>query len=274
VKKIRTLIVDDERLAREGVATMLGHDAELEIIDYCADGHSALAAIREQKPDLVFMDIQMPRCDGFEVLAALKSEERPAVVFITAYDKYAIQAFEFCAMDYLLKPFGDARFAAALAKAKHDIRQRDTGAQVGKLLAYVQENLRTIATPEARPAGVTVAEPSDRVVLKTGSDLHFIRTADIVWVESQSDFVKVHTTGAAQLVRETLQSLEQRVDPAKFLRIHRSFLVNLDHVKKVTPALYGDYSVQMSDDTKLRLSRKNRGKLKQLIARLSTLDGT
>jgi two-component system LytT family response regulator len=107
-------------------------------------------------------------------------------------------------------------------------------------------------------------------VLKTGSDIHFIRAADIIWVESQADFIRVHTTGAAQLVRETLQSLEDRLDPTRFLRIHRSSLVNLEHVRKVTPALYGDYTVLMSDDTKLRLSRKNRGKLKQLIARLSS----
>ncbi len=127
-------------------------------------------------------------------------------------------------------------------------------------------------TGAVAPAGAAPADPADRVVLKTGSDLNFIRTADIIWVEAQADFVKVHTTGAAQLVRETLQNLEQRVDPAKFLRIHRSSLVNLDHVKKVTPSLYGDYTVMMSDDTKLRLSRKNRGKLKQLIARLSSAE--
>ena len=270
MRKIRTLIVDDERLAREGVSAMLRQDAEVEIIDNCADGQSAMATIRERRPDLVFLDVQMPRGDGFEVMATLKDEERPVVIFITAYDKYAIQAFEHCAMDYLLKPFGDARFAAALARAKEQIRNKDAGSRMEKLLEYVQETLRPSAEPRA--AASPVAEPSDRVVLKTGSDLHFIRTADIIWVESQSDFVKVHTTGSAQLVRETLQSLEQRVDPAKFLRIHRSFLVNLDHVKKVTPALYGDYTVQMSDDTKLRLSRKNRAKLKQLIARLSTLE--
>ncbi|MDB6113492.1 MAG: Two component transcriptional regulator, LytTR family [Lacunisphaera sp.] len=276
MNKIRTLIVDDEPLAREGVMAMLAADPEIEVVGTCGDGQSAVVAIRSLQPDLVFLDVQMPKRDGFEVLADLKREERPVVIFVTAYDKYAIKAFDIHAIDYLLKPFRDARFVAALTRAKREIQQSRVlgiGQKVEQLLSYVHEVIQKGDIP--RPAGTPIAlaaEPADRVVLKTGSDLHFIKTADIIWVESQADFVKVHTTGSAQLVRETLQSLEQRVDPAKFLRIHRSSLVNLEHVKKVTPALYGDYTVLMSDDSKLRLSRKNRGKLKQLIARLSTLE--
>jgi two-component system LytT family response regulator len=272
--KIRTLVVDDEPLAREGIMTLLAEDPAVEVIGTCADGQSAVNTIRAQRPDLVFLDVQMPKRDGFEVLAELKREERPIIIFVTAYDKYAIRAFDACAIDYLLKPFRDARFAAALARAKAEIRKArimNVGQKVEELLSYVHAMVKTGATPANNPPTVVAAEPADRVVLKTGSDLHFIKTAEIIWVESQADFVKVHTTGAAQLVRETMQSLEQRVDPAKFLRIHRSSLVNLDHVKKVTPSLYGDYTVLMSDDTKLRLSRKNRGKLKQLIARLSSV---
>ncbi len=266
--QIRTLVVDDEPLAREGIVAMLAQDPEVEVVGTCADGQSAVTAIRAQRPDLVFLDIQMPKRDGFEVLADLKPEERPKVIFVTAYDKYAIRAFEQNATDYLLKPFRDARFSDALSRAKKDIHQaRATNLtdRVEQLLGYVREMVKP-GTPA--PAAL-VAEPGDRVVLRTGSDIHFIKAADIIWVESQADFVKVHTTGAPQLVRETLQSLERRVDPAKFLRIHRSSLVNLDHVRKVTPALYGDYTVLLSNDTKLRLSRRNRGKLKQLIARLS-----
>lgn len=273
MKKIRILIVDDEPLAREGILAMLAGDPEVEVIGTCADGQTALNTIRGERPDLVFLDVQMPKRDGFEVLAELRREERPVVIFVTAYDQYAIKAFEAAAIDYLLKPFRDARFAEALARAKKEITQSrvvDMGQKVEQLLGYVQQIARAgaVSLPVAAPA--PAAEPSDRVVLKTGSDLHFIKTSDIIWIESQADFVKVHTTGAAQLVRETLQSIQDRVDPAKFLRIHRSSLVNLQHVKKVTPALYGDYTVLMSDDTKLRLSRKNRAKLKQLIARLSS----
>lgn len=275
MKRIRTLVVDDEPLAREGIMAMLAQDPEVELIGTCADGQSALNAIRAQRPDLVFLDVQMPKRDGFEVLAELKREERPIVIFVTAYDKYAIRAFDLCAIDYLLKPFRDARFTAALNRAKSEIRQSravELGKKVEQLLGYMQEMSRLGAASPGVPA--PASEPTDRVVLKTGSDIHFVRAADIIWVESQADFIKVHTIGAAQLVREPLQSLEDRLDPAKFLRIHRSSLVNIEHVRKVTPALYGDYTVLMSDDTKLRLSRKNRGKLKRLIARLSTPEGS
>lgn len=273
--KIRTLVVDDEPLARDGIITLLASDPEIELIGHHGDGLSALNAIRAQRPDLVFLDIQMPKRDGFEVLAELKRDERPVVVFITAYDKYAIQAFELCAIDYLLKPFRDARFFAALTRAKKEVRQAQSAGldrKVEQLLGYMQQLTKGVPVPAAAPVN-PVAESADRVVIKTGSDIHFIRAADIIWVESQADFIKVHTTGPAQLVRETLQSLEERLDPARFLRIHRSSLVNLEHVRKVTPALYGDYTVLMSDDTKLRLSRKNRGKLKQLITRLSSAGG-
>jgi two-component system LytT family response regulator len=206
------------------------------------------------------------------VLADLKIAERPVIIFVTAYDKYAIRAFELSALDYLLKPFRDERFIAALTRAKKEVRQAravELDQKVERLLGYMQDLTKSGAKPPAMPA-LPSGESTDRVILKTGSDIHFVRAADIVWVESQADFIRVHTTGAAQLVRETLQSFEDRLDPAKFLRIHRSSLVNLDHVRKVTPALYGDYTLLMSDDTKLRLSRKNRGKLKQLIARLSS----
>jgi two-component system LytT family response regulator len=266
--KIRTLIIDDEPLARGGIESLLAKDTDIEVIGTCADGLSAVGAIRSQRPDLVFLDVQMPKRDGFEVLAELKREERPVVIFVTAYDQYAIRAFEFCAIDYLLKPFRDARFLAALARAKVEVgkaRANDVSQKVEQLLNHVRSLTQASAVSAASPS-VPSPEPSDRIVLKTGTDLHLTRTSDIIWIESQGDFIKVHTTGSAQLVRDTLQAMEQRLDPAKFLRIHRSFLVNLDHVKKVTPALYGDYTVLMSDETKLRLSRKNRRQLKLLIA--------
>ncbi len=270
--KFRTLVVDDEPLAREGLLALLGQDPAIEVIGSCGDGRSAVNQIRALHPDLVFLDVQMPKCDGFEVLAELKPGERPIVVFVTAHDKYAVQAFEACAIDYLQKPFSNSRFAAAVVRAKGEIRRlRTMGMEqkVEELLRYVHALVKAGAPSPASPAAGPIPEWSDRVVLKTGSDLHFIKTRDIVWIEAQADFVKVHTTGVAQLVRESLQNLEERVNPAKFLRIHRSTLINVDHVKKVTPALYGDYTVLMSDDTKLRMSRKNRGKLKQLIAQLS-----
>jgi two-component system LytT family response regulator len=271
MKKIRTLIVDDEPLAREGLESLLEKDPEIELVGTCADGQSAVDAIRAKHPDLVFLDIQMPKRDGFGVLAELPPAERPVVVFATAYDQHAIKAFEVCAIDYLLKPFSDSRFAAALRRAKEEIRKARTSTlsqQVEQLLEHVRDldAKRVPAVPEAAPA--PGPDYADRIVLKADGALHFIKTRDVIWIEAQGDFVKVQTQGKTQLVRETLQSMEHKLDAAKFLRIHRSFLVNLEHVRKVEVALYGDYVVFMSDGSKLRLSRNYRSKLKALIKQI------
>ncbi len=263
MKKISVLIVDDEPLAREGVEALLAPDPEVQVVGTAGDGQSALTAIRHLRPDLVFLDVQMPKRSGFEVLAELKASERPRVIFVTAYDEYALRAFEFYAVDYLLKPLQEGRFAAALARAKSELHRsesEDIGRRLNQLLAHLRglENERVPPPP--------AAEAPDRLVVKAGSDHHFIRLADILWIESQGDFVKIHATGPARLMRETLQSLQRRLDEARFLRIHRSFVVNVDHVRQVTPALYGDYSVLMSDGSKLRLSRNYRKALKTLLS--------
>ena len=271
MKKITTLIVDDEPLAREGLATMLASDQDLELIGSCADGQSALEVIRARRPDLVFLDVQMPKRDGFGVLAELEPGERPAVVFATAYDQHAIRAFEVNALDYLLKPFSDARVAVALARVKQEIwsmRTSDLGRQVEQLLTQVRD-LGAKPAPAAPTPRLQDSDDADRIVLKADGALHFIKTRDIIWIEAQGDFVKVQTPGRTQLVRETMENMEHRLDETKFLRIHRSFLVNLEHVRKVEVALYGDYSVSMSDDSKLRLSRNYRSKLKALLRQKS-----
>jgi len=264
--KIRTLIVDDEPLAREGLAGLLGADPEIEVVGQYADGAAAVQAIRRDHPDLVFLDVQMPKRDGFEVLEGLVPAERPGVVFVTAFDQYAIRAFEACALDYLLKPFSDKRFQQALARAKEEIRRSRTAEvdqRLEELLARVSD-LRRGAAANPAPAG---PEYSERIVVKSSGDLHFIKTSDVLWVEAQGDFVKVQTLGQPQLVRETLQVMEQKLDGGRFIRIHRSFLVNVEHIKRVAPALYGDHTVIMSDGSKLRLSRNYRGKLKALIGK-------
>ena len=262
MKKVRTLIVDDEPLAREGLATQLAGDPEIEVIGSSSDGNSAVEAIRENRPDLVFLDVQMPKRDGFGVLAELAPEERPVVIFATAYDEHAIRAFEVCAIDYLLKPYSDARFSSAVSRAKDEIRNRRASVlslKVEQLLDQVRE-LNGNSSAHRK-----VPEYADRIILKADGALHFIKTRDVIWIEAQGDFVKVQTQGKTQLVRETLQSMEQKLDPTKFLRIHRSFVVNLEHVRRVELALYGDYVVFVSDGSKLRLSRNYRSKLKSLI---------
>ena len=265
MKKIRTLIVDDEPLAREGLATQLAGDPEIDVVGSSSDGNSAVDAIRTMHPDLVFLDVQMPKRDGFAVLAELKPEERPVVIFATAYDEHAIRAFEYCAIDYLLKPFSDSRFSSALARAKGEVVNRRSAGlsqKVEELLDHVRELDSKSASPPVSPK---TPEYADRIILKADGALHFIKTRDVIWIEAQGDFVKVQTPGKTQLVRETLQSMEQKLDPARFLRIHRSFVVNLEHVRKVELALYGDYVVFVSDGSKLRLSRNYRSKLKALI---------
>lgn len=270
MNRIRTLIVDDEPLAREGLALMIRTDTELEIVGSCADGRSALETIRRERPDLVFLDVQMPQLDGFEVLGGLTAAERPVVVFVTAYEQHAIRAFDVSAIDYLLKPFSDMRLAVAVARAKEVIRGGRTNQltqQVEQLLDYVRRLDPVKSEPPPAPAQNVASAPEyvDRIVLKADGALHFIKTREVIWIEAQGDFVKVQTAGKTQMVRETLQSMEHKLDAAKFLRIHRSFLVNLEHVKRVETALYGDYSVFMSDGTKLRLSRNYRAKLKALV---------
>lgn len=268
MKKIRTLIVDDEPLAREGLALLLADDGEVEIVGRAADGATALELIRTTRPDLVLLDIQMPELDGFQVLAALDPAERPLVLFVTAFEQHAIRAFEVCAADYLLKPYSNARFTAALQRAKETIRRNRVAGlsqKVEELLAHVRQLDSGEQRPppmSARPAG---ADASGRIVLKADGALHLVKAQDVIWIEAQGDFVKVQTLTKPQLVRETLQSIAQKMDPAKFLRIHRSFVVNLDHVRRVETALYGDYSVYMSDGSKLRLSRGYRAKLKMLL---------
>ena len=264
--KIRTLIVDDEPLARAGLVLMLERDPEVDLVGQCADGAAALQAIRRDHPDLVFLDVQMPKRDGFEVLADLAPAERPIIVFVTAYDQYAIRAFEACAIDYLLKPFPDARFYQALGRAKATLasaRTADVSARVEALLAHV----RALTGAPPSPAAGPVPEYADRIVVKSSGDLHFVKTSDVLWLEAQGDFVKVQTIDQTQLVRETLQAMERKLDGSRFIRIHRSFVVNVEHIKRVAPALYGDHTVFMSDGSKLRLSRSYRHQLKAITRR-------
>lgn len=261
--KIRTLISDDEPLAREELALLLRDDPEIDVIGSMSDGKAALEAIRSHRPDLVFLDIQMPELDGFEVLTALPHAERPFAIFVTAYEQHAIRAFEVSAVDYLLKPYSNSRFMAALNRAKHWIRDR----QRGEIAQRVEQLLACVRRLEK--AEQVSSTSSDRMVLKADGALHFLRPDEVVWLEAQGDFVKVQTNGKIQMVRETLQTMEKRLDPAVFLRIHRSFIVNLEHVKRVETALYGDYSVYMSDGSKLRLSRSYRSKLRALIRHTS-----
>lgn len=260
--------MDDEPLAREGLQLLLDADPEVEIVGSAPDGGTAVRLMRALHPDLVLLDVQMPGLDGFQALAELDPAERPAVLFVTAFEAHAIRAFEINAVDYLLKPYSTARFIAAMGRAKHAVRQNQA-AGLGQKIEELLEHLRRMEFGEPRPMPAVsppgAGDSADRLVLKAAGALHFVKVEEVVWLEAQGDFVKVQTLQKTQRVRETLQAVEQRLDPAKFLRIHRSFVVNLDHVRRVETALYGDYSVFMSDGTRLRLSRNYRAKLKTLL---------
>ena len=246
--KIRALIVDDEPLGRERIRTLLREDAEVEVVGECADGRQAIAAVERLKPDLLFLDVQMPEMDGFAVVDAIAAQHMPAIIFVTAYDRYAVQAFEVHALDYLLKSFDRERFQSAVARAKQEIRRSREGA-LNERLAGLLEDL------ESRKQRAT------RVVIKSAGRIFFLPVEEIDWVEAADNYVRIHAGIEAHLVRETLQSLEGRLDPAKFLRIHRSTIVNLDRIRELHPLFHGDYAVRLRDGTELTLSRNYREKL-------------
>jgi two-component system, LytTR family, response regulator len=252
--KVRTLIVDDEPLGRERIRTLLREDPDVEVIGECSDGRQAVAAIERLKPDLFFLDVQMPEMDGFAVLDAIAGKHMPAIIFVTAYDRYAVQAFEVHALDYLLKSFDRERFHNAVERAKGEIRRLREGALNERLAGLLEEM-------ESRKSRLT------RVVIKSGGRIFFLPVEEIDWVEAADNYVRIHARRESHLVRETLQSLEGRLDSRKFLRIHRSTIVNLDRIRELQPLFHGDYAVHLQDGTELTLSRNYRQKLGEPLGR-------
>jgi two-component system LytT family response regulator len=246
---LRVLIVDDEELARQRIHRLLAREEDVEIIGEASDGVQAVESIRSLAPDLVFLDVQMPEVDGFAVLERLRPQFAPAVVFVTAHDDYALRAFEVHAVDYLRKPFDAARFKEAFARARH----RLAGVEVA-------ERARTL---DALLAQVEAHPPRSRERLMVRSDgrLYFVRIDDIDWVEAAGNYVKLHVGRDTHLMRETMAGIEKLLDPTRFLRIHRSAIVNLDRVREMQPWFSGEYTVILRDGTQLRLSRVYRDRL-------------
>ncbi|HYH86729.1 MAG TPA: LytTR family DNA-binding domain-containing protein [Pyrinomonadaceae bacterium] len=246
---IRVLVVDDEPLAREKIRGMAAADPEIRVVGECTNGAEAIEAIQSIRPDLILLDVQMPEVGGFAVLEALKDEGLPPVIFITAYDHYAVRAFEVHALDYLLKPFDRERFKAAIERAKRQIRREQNGdgldARIIALLEQIREPTRY----------------SERLVVKTGGRVFFLNTDEIDWIEAEGNYVNIHTGKKAYLLRETISSLEAQLDPKEFVRIHRSSIVRLDRIKELQPWSHGEYHVILLDGTQLTLSRSYREKL-------------
>jgi len=253
MRKIRTVIVDDEPLAREGVRMILEEDSEISVVAECANGREALAAISKQQPDLIFLDVQMPEMGGFEVLKAVGVKQLPQVIFVTAYDKYALQAFEAHALDYLLKPFTVKRFNEALQRAKTQIQNEQNG-ELNRKLATLLVDLK----PEAKYL--------ERIVVKNSGRVSFINVEEISWIEAAESYVRFHAAGGkSYLIRGAISRLEAQLNPGKFLRIHRSIIVSIKHIKEMQPLFHGDYEIILKDDTKLTSSRSYRDKLQRLL---------
>ena len=266
--KIRALLVDDEPLARERVKRFLAREADVELIAECADGVEALRMIRKLHPDLVFLDIQIPERDGFGVLEDLGAAEMPpAIIFITAYDRYAIRAFEFHALDYLLKPYNQERFQRAVERAREQIKQSRAGRPADHRAAEALDQ-RLISLLENLKSG----QPKylERLMIKGDGRVFFLRTDELDWIEAEGNYVRLHTRGReTHLMRETMTGLEQRLDPEKFLRIHRSTLVNIERIKELQPMFGGEYTVVLRDGTELTLSRTYRDRLLELFEKSS-----
>jgi two-component system, LytTR family, response regulator len=270
VRPIRTLIVDDEPAARAGMRHLLARDPEITVAGECASGGQAVTTIREATPDLVFLDVQMPELDGFAVLRAVGPERAPAVVFVTAYDQYALRAFDVHAIDYLLKPFTDERFREALERAKRQVRQGRLGELSERLAALLEHFGAESATPGHSP-GAPLPGRSPylaRLVVKSAGKVTLLPVHEIEWIDAEGDYVRIHVGKAWHLLRETMKNLEARLDPSRFVRIHRSTIVNLERIKELEPFFRGEYVVVLHNGTTLKLSRGYRDNLESRLGRL------
>lgn len=243
-KRIRAVVVDDEPLGRDRVRMLAERHDELQVIAECADGRSAVDAIQDKRPDLVFLDVQMPELDGFGVIEEIGVDRMPAVIFVTAYDRHALRAFEVHALDYLLKPFRADRFFEAVERVVRIVREgrRDAANALGDLMAERAGSL-------------------DRILVKGSKKDHFVRVSQIDWVEAAGNYIRLHTGAREHLIRQTMRNLEGRLDPGKFVRIHRSAIVNVDNVKELRRNGSGEYEVILLGGKRLKVSRGYRRNL-------------
>ncbi len=254
--KIRALIVDDEPFARERVRRLLGREADIGIIGEAGDGFQAVEMIRSARPDLLFLDVQMPGRDGFAVLENLQPEETPIVVFLTAYDRYAVRAFEAAALDYILKPFDEERFAKALARARAALAQISSAQNQGDSRLLPGE-VETEASSELG-AGQKYLE---RIIIRSGGRVFFRRADEIDWIEAEGNYVRLHSGESAFLMRETIGNLEAKLDPAKFSRVHRSAIVQIGKIREASATLSGSYKLRMENGEQIVMSRRYRRRL-------------
>jgi two-component system LytT family response regulator len=232
------------------------------VVAESSDGREAIEAIRQHRPDLVFLDVQMPEVDGFGVLQALGAEQLPLVIFTTAYDQYAVRAFEVHAIDYLVKPFDPERFRSAFQRARQQLDRAQASDQNQRLIALLEQ---LAAQARAGDGGAGGERYLDRLMIRSGGKIFFVKTAEIDWVEAAANYVRLHVARESHVIRETISNLAERLDPAHFARIHRSTIVNLDRVKEMQPWFSGEYIVILRDGTRLKLSRGYRERLEEQL---------
>jgi two-component system LytT family response regulator len=251
------LLVDDEPLAREGLRMLLARDPDVLAIHEAKNGREAVEAIRAIRPDLVFLDVQMPEMDGFEVARDVGAEQMPAVVFVTAHDKYAIQAFEINAIDYLLKPVTEERFAKAIARAKSHLEPNSSDGPADQRSRQILSLLETIASP---------TRSLKRLAVRSAGKTLFVDIEDIDWMEAAENYVQLHAGRAEHLLHVTMNTLEKSLDPELFLRIHRSVIVNVRRIKELQPVMHGEYVVTLANGVRLQSGRMYNEKLRSLAA--------
>lgn len=258
---IRTVVVEDEPISRDRLVSLLAEEPGIEVVGTCADGRTAAETIDRAEPDLVLLDIQLPELDGMTLARSLSGSRRPAVVFITAHDHYALPAFEIHALDYLLKPFSEARFRESVAHVRQHLQHQRATALGQQILEMM---------PEVGHAGlpaVPVPRAPQRIAVKGGGRVYFVKTADIDWCEAAGNYACLHAGGRTHLIRETMSRLEATLDPQQFARIHRSVIVNVDRVEEVRTTLNGDHLVWLHDGTRLTMSRGYREVLQARLGR-------
>jgi two-component system, LytTR family, response regulator len=266
MSRIRILIVDDEPLARQGIRALLKNDQEVEIVGECANGRQALKTLKSEAIDLMFLDVQMPEMNGFEVLKAVPPGRMPIVIFVSAFDKFALKAFEAHALDYLLKSFSNKQFYVSLERAKTQFRLHALSSVAGRMAGLLNEYS---TTPESRRRTEPLKDKPDehlrRIPVTEAGSIRFVRTEDIDWIEAADNYVQIHAGAEVHVHRESLSRLESGLDPERFARIHRSTIVNIDRILKVEPLLGGNCLVTITGGQELSMSHRYKGRLKTLL---------
>ena len=266
---IRTLIIDDEPHAREGIRIRLREFPMIQVIGECSSGAEAVDSINSLHPDFLFLDIQMPVMNGFEVLQKIAVSPMPIIIFVTAYDKYALKAFEYHALDYLLKPVNEERFHETVKTVLSEINRRNLEMYASKLTSIANDYLalfNEVPKNDRKPSAHSEKKYLTRFMVKSKESITFVSAGDIDWIESAGDYIYIHSDKKKYLIRETLIEVEKKIDPQKFVRIHRSSIVNIERIKGLHPNLHGDFDLILHNDEKLKLSRTYRDHFQRVVA--------